>query len=136
LDRTALAHRRLNGDIIMRKMAIQDVLAKQLEFDRTLLAKLSAGGDNAGVVHKIEHHFIAGDRDPLVKLSEYARALLFEPSEISQQEHEGSKYWLVDLVSRIRLDDGRISCETALMKVLAVGYRVEYDGWGTYLVKG
>jgi regulator of RNase E activity RraB len=117
-------------------MAIQDVLTKQLEFDRALLTQLRAGGDNASVVHRVEHHFLAGERDPLVKLSEYARSLLFEPSDTSQHEHEASRYWVVDLVSRIRLDDGRISCETALMKFLAIGYRVDYDGWGTYLEKG
>jgi regulator of RNase E activity RraB len=123
-------------EIVVGTMAIQDVLAKQLEFDRTLLAQLGSGGDNPGLVHKVEHHFVAGERDPLVKLSEYARGLLFEPSDIVQHEHEGSRYWAVDLVSRIRLEDGRVSCETALMRFLAIGYRVEYDGWGTYLEKG
>jgi regulator of RNase E activity RraB len=120
----------------MATMAMHDVLAKQLEFDRTLLGQLKAGGDNAGALHKVEHHFVAGERDALVKLCEYARGLLLEPSEILQHGHEGSRYWFVDLVSRIRLDDSRISCETALMKFLAIAYRAEYDGWGTYLEKG
>jgi regulator of RNase E activity RraB len=117
-------------------MAIQDVLAKQLEFDRALLTQLKAGGDDATVDHKVEHHFVAAERDPLVKLAEYARGLLFETSEILQHEHGGSTYWFFDIVSQIRLDDGRISRDTALMKFLAIGYRVEYDGWGTYLEKG
>ncbi len=45
-------------------MAIQDVLAKQLEFDQALPTQLSAGGDNASVVHKVEHHFVAAERCP------------------------------------------------------------------------
>ena len=111
----AIFARPLNGSIVTQAMTIQDVLAKQLEFDRALLTQLKAGGDNASVVHKVEHHFLATQRDPLVSLSEYARGLGFEPSEIAQHEHGGSKYWVVDLVSQIRLDDGRISRYFALM---------------------
>jgi hypothetical protein len=113
-------------------MAIQDVLAQQLEFDRATLAQLSDRGDRADIERAVEHHFVAEEQVPLVMLAEYAHGLLFEPSEISQREHEGVQYWVLDLVSRTRLDDGRVSREAALMKFLAIsreGCRLTPGRW-------
>jgi regulator of RNase E activity RraB len=120
-------------------MAIQDVLARQLEMDHLVLKKLAERGDVPSARHAIEHHFISSDRDALVQLRLYAAALGFDAQEIREgtPESPGSApYWYVDLVSRIPLIDGHISREAALMKFLAIAYRVEYDGWGTLVQHG
>jgi regulator of RNase E activity RraB len=120
-------------------MAIQDVLSHQLNMDQRVLSHLAERGDVPTLIHAIEHHFISDNHDALVALCQYARSLQFDPATIQEgkrEAHDAAAYWYVDIISRIPLADGQILREAALMKFLAIAYRVEYDGWGTLVQNG
>jgi regulator of RNase E activity RraB len=110
-------------------------LYHQLDLDDSTLAGLAKHGDHPKREHDVEHHFFADEADPLRALSALGAKLGFRPGSIVEAEHEGHRYFHVDLVSRTAVTTPSVYRESLLMGLLAESFDVEYDGWGTLVAK-
>jgi len=123
-------------------MKLQDKLHAKLAGSQKLFEDLEDQGADMDAVHTIEYYFLASTVEPLKQLADTADFLGFGFSEIEEgNDPSGEKYYYADVLSRtpILSEDFGVfipaAREAALMVLLSDTHGVEYDGWGTKMIK-
>ncbi|MFC5527964.1 ribonuclease E inhibitor RraB [Cohnella yongneupensis] len=105
-------------------------------FDELTLKALHEAGSDLSKPHLVEHHFVVWDRKLLNNLIQELKVNNYEISEVLDDTYtNGQPYLYFDAIKSTIMSKSIVYHESNLMKSLAVKYNVEYDGWGTSVVK-
>lgn len=103
--------------------------------DGAVKQSLVDSSDDENKIHAVEHHFIADTSTPLEELSGCTGALGFRHSDIVESEHNGERYWSLDVISDRDTKLNSLTRESIFMLALAEAFGATYDGWGTLIMK-
>lgn len=114
----------------------KDEIATRIAGDRDVLKALASAKSNLSKPHAIEFHFVARSEAAAKALAKEGKSLGYTVSEIDGMiDNDNKKYWFFDLVQNIVPSEENVFAHTKQMAALGKKHEVQYDGWGTPVVK-
>ncbi|WP_394204562.1 ribonuclease E inhibitor RraB [Shewanella waksmanii] len=116
-------------------MSLAHLLQQQQQENKEIVEAVLADGSNPEAEYTIEHHFSAAKFDALEKAAVELFKLGFEVNDAEELELEDGKViYCFDAIAYHKLEVPLLdkACEELLN--LAVKFKVDYDGWGTYFI--
>ena len=98
--------------------------------DALVIEALVQAGSDPAKHHELEHCFVCDTRTQTDAIRQWGRENGYKPTDVSDNEFDGRRYFRFDLMKQSPLDLEAISEDTRVLQALASEHGVEYDGWG------